>query len=111
MAIMVDRWVAAGIAAVQWSGLADLEDPDAVADACGRLGFDLAEVWVLNNPEGYRQGLQDGFSTATPWSRDIKAHALEHAARVLGTQGARKERNGSRIRIVPAQPSWSAATD
>jgi hypothetical protein len=83
MTIQVDKWVAAGIAAVKWSGLADMRDPEAVARLCDFLDFHVADLWVRANPEAYLLGLEQGFEPLTPLPREQAIHAIEHVALVL----------------------------
>ncbi len=87
MTVKVDKSVVAGVHGVRWSDLTDMDDVDQVSKLCDFFGFDVAHLWIDANPEGYLQGLEEGFEATTPLEGEEIAHALRHTSEVLKEHG------------------------
>jgi hypothetical protein len=87
MTIKVDKWVVAGVHGVRWSDLTDMDDVEEVARLCDFFGFDVAHLWIDANPEGYLQGLEEGFEATSMLEGEEIAHALNHTSEIIKEHG------------------------
>lgn len=86
MALRVDKWVAAGIEAVKWSQLADVENPIEMATWCSYFDFHVAAAWLENNPEGYEIARSEGFEPSSPITQADIEHVHTHVCMTLTAQ-------------------------
>jgi hypothetical protein len=86
MALQVDKWVAVGIDAVKWSNLADMTNATDVATWCAFFDFNVAALWVDDNPQSLQLALHEGFERHTSVSQEDMEHARMHIAVTLATR-------------------------